>query len=100
MTLTTYKHNPNNPKKLSKAELKTLDEMKDKDIDYSDIPELDESFLENAIRVSESINKTKISLRLDNDVLAWLKQRGKGYQTRANRILRAAMEHDEQHLSD
>ena len=31
-------------------------------------------------------------IRLDADVLAWLKAYGRGYQTRINRILRAAME--------
>ena len=44
MTTTTYKHDPNNPKKLSKAELKAIDELEDKDIDYSDIPQLDGEF--------------------------------------------------------
>jgi len=29
---------------------------------------------------------------LDADVLAWLKGRGRGYQTRINRILRVVME--------
>jgi uncharacterized protein (DUF4415 family) len=33
--------------------------------------------------------KTAISLRLDADVLAWLKSQGPGYQTRINAILRA-----------
>jgi uncharacterized protein (DUF4415 family) len=31
------------------------------------------------------------SVRIDADVLAWLKSRGKGYQTRLNAILREAM---------
>ena len=30
------------------------------------------------------------SMRLDADVIAWLKKQGKGYQTRANRIPEAA----------
>jgi uncharacterized protein (DUF4415 family) len=33
--------------------------------------------------------KTSISLRLDADVLEWLKSQGPGYQTRINAILRA-----------
>jgi uncharacterized protein (DUF4415 family) len=33
--------------------------------------------------------KTAISLRVDADVLAWLKTQGPGYQTRINAILRA-----------
>jgi hypothetical protein len=33
-----------------------------------------------------------LRIRLDADVLNWLKARGRGYQTRINRILKAAME--------
>ena len=33
--------------------------------------------------------KTAISLRVDADVLEWLKAQGPGYQTRINAILRA-----------
>lgn len=36
--------------------------------------------------------KAAISLRLDADVLAWLKAQGPGYQTRINAILRAYKE--------
>ena len=36
--------------------------------------------------------KASISLRLDADVLAWLKAQGPGYQTRINAILRAFKE--------
>ncbi len=32
-----------------------------------------------------------VSLRLDADIVAWLKKRGKGYPTRANHILRERM---------
>jgi uncharacterized protein (DUF4415 family) len=32
-----------------------------------------------------------ISLRLDADVIAWLKKDGDGYQTRVNRMLREKM---------
>ena len=36
--------------------------------------------------------KASISLRLDADVLEWLKSQGPGYQTRINAILRAYKE--------
>ena len=36
--------------------------------------------------------KQQLTIRLDADVLAWLKSHGRGYQTRINRILRSAME--------
>jgi uncharacterized protein (DUF4415 family) len=35
--------------------------------------------------------KQSVSLRLDADVIAWLKKDGAGYQTRANRMLRERM---------
>jgi uncharacterized protein (DUF4415 family) len=60
-------------------------------IDYSDIPPLDESFLKKAA-VAWPPGKEQLTIRLDADVLAWLKGHGKGYQTRINRILRVAME--------
>ena len=36
--------------------------------------------------------KQMISLRLDQDLLEWLKSQGKGYQTRINAILRSYMD--------
>jgi uncharacterized protein (DUF4415 family) len=35
--------------------------------------------------------KRQLTVRLDADVVAWLRQQGKGYQTRLNRMLREAM---------
>jgi uncharacterized protein (DUF4415 family) len=37
-------------------------------------------------------SKKSISLRVDADLLEWLKAQGPGYQTRINAILRAYME--------
>jgi uncharacterized protein (DUF4415 family) len=37
--------------------------------------------------------KERITVRLDADVLAWLKAQGPGYQTRLNAILRGYMVH-------
>lgn len=36
--------------------------------------------------------KKEVHIRLDADLLAWLKQSGKGYQTRINSILRSYMQ--------
>ncbi len=64
--------------------------MDDSEIDYSDIPELDEKFFQNAeIRMPEP--KEAVSLRIDKDVLEWFKEKGKGYQTRINAVLRTYM---------
>jgi uncharacterized protein (DUF4415 family) len=65
--------------------------MKDSDIDYSDIPPLGEEFFKKAA-VPWPPEKKQLTIRLDADVLAWLKLHGRGYQTRINRILRVVME--------
>lgn len=65
--------------------------MKDSDIDYSDIPPLDRSFFTRATETWPPA-KQQLTIRLDADVLHWLRSSGRGYQTRINRILRMAME--------
>ena len=65
--------------------------LRDEDIDYSDIPELDNDFFRQA-RVVVPPGKQQLTIRLDTDVLAWLKAQGKGYQSRINAILRAYYE--------
>jgi uncharacterized protein (DUF4415 family) len=75
-----------------KAELKALADLPDDQIDFSDIPPLSEEFWENAEQGRfYRPRKTHASVRIDSDVLAWLKSQGKGYQTRLNAILRKAM---------
>jgi uncharacterized protein (DUF4415 family) len=74
-----------------KSDLARIDGFGDEEIDYSDIPSLDESFLKKAT-VAWPPAKEQLTIRLDADVLAWLKSQGKGYQTRINRILRVVME--------
>ena len=41
--------------------------------------------------------KQQVTLRLDTDVLQWLKSQGKGYQSRINTLLRAYMEAHRSH---
>ena len=65
--------------------------MTDADIDYADSPALTQEFLARAVRVPFPPAKRQLTIRLDDDVLAGLKGLGKGYQTRINWILRAAM---------
>ncbi len=65
--------------------------MGDSDIDYSDIPPLDKAFLAKAT-IPWPPTKKQLTIRLDADVLTWLKGHGRGYQTRINRILRVVME--------
>ena len=86
-----YKPDPLRPAKLTPRQAARLDAMTDKDIDYSDIPMLDDHFFKNATR--PLLQKKQLTIRLDPDVLDWLKGMGRGYQTRINLILRSAMEH-------
>ena len=78
-------------KKSIKSDLARIDRMSDADIDYSDIPELDDSFFTKATIPWPPVKK-QLTIRLDADVLEWLKGQGRGYQTRINRILRVVME--------
>lgn len=75
-----------------KMELKSLAEKPDSEIDFSDIPQLDEDFWKRAIS-NPFYRPVKVhaSVRIDADIMAWLKSQGRGYQTRMNAILREAM---------
>ena len=59
---------------------------KDEDIDFSDIPELDESFWQQAELVEPDLTE-QTTLRVKRFVLAYFKAPGKGYQTRINQVL-------------
>ncbi|CAB1065158.1 hypothetical protein D1BOALGB6SA_9955 [Olavius sp. associated proteobacterium Delta 1] len=64
--------------------------MPDSEIDYSDIPPLNEEFFKDGkLRLPKA--KSLISIRIDPDVLEWFKSQGAGYQTRINAVLRMYM---------
>ena len=66
--------------------------VKDEDIDFSDIPELDEDFWKLAELV-EPDRTDQITIRVKRSVLAYFKAPGKGYQTRMNRVLESYVRH-------
>jgi uncharacterized protein (DUF4415 family) len=75
-----------------KRKLAQLAAQPDSEIDFSEIPPLKESFWKNAVRNPfYRPVKQQLTVRLDTDVVAWLRRQGKGYQTRLNRLLREAM---------
>ena len=75
-----------------KAELEALAARPDSEIDFSDIPPLPDDFGKNAVRNPfYKPTKTSTTVRIDSDVLAWLRSQGKGYQSRLNAILRREM---------
>ena len=85
-------HNPPPLSDKQRARLSMLSRTPDSEIDYSDIPPLSDEFWKNAVRnpFYKPI-KQVTTVRVDSDVLLWLKGQGKGYQTRINAILREAM---------
>lgn len=75
-----------------RARLSLLAKIPDSEIDYGDIPPLGDAFWKSAIRNPfYKPTKQATTVRIDADVLLWLKSTGKGYQTRINAILREAM---------
>jgi uncharacterized protein (DUF4415 family) len=75
-----------------RREILALAKRPEKQIDTTDIKPLDRKFWTQAVRNPfYRPVKQSTTLRVDADVLAWLKGQGKGYQTRINSILREAM---------
>ena len=75
-------------KKSIKSDLARIDHRKEAGIDYSDIASLDKSFFTKATATWPPV-KQQLTIRLDADVLSWVKANGRGYQTRINTVLRA-----------
>ena len=76
---------------ISKKRMKQISSIKEKQIDYSDIPPLDKDFWDNA-KPMFSKGKKAISIRLDEDIIEFFKEEGKGYQSKINNVLRTYIE--------
>jgi uncharacterized protein (DUF4415 family) len=89
----TVTHTPGKPLTAKqKRELASLAALPDDRIDTTDLPELPPGAWKHAVRgLFYRPIKQAVSLRLDADIIAWLKKPGRGYQTRANHILRERM---------
>ncbi len=72
-----------------------VDAMKDKEIDFSDTPEVSPEMFARAIvrrGLKPVPRKAQLTLRMDSDVLEWFRKQGQGYQTKINALLRAYMD--------
>ena len=81
--------------KLSERQRKDLlavADLRDEDIDLSDIPEIRSIPPDAVIGKFYRPKKNSITIRLDADVIAWLRASGEGYQTRINAYLRQLMQ--------
>lgn len=92
---TVRKHSDEIPT-MSEERAKELEAMSDEDIDYSDIPPLDEEFFKNAKLVKRKPKTEQISIRIDTEVLEWFRNNDqeKGYQTLINDVLRTYVKHN------
>jgi uncharacterized protein (DUF4415 family) len=81
-------------KKLAEAqkrEIAVIAAKTDATIDFSEMPEVVDWTGAEVGRFYRPI-KRPVTMRLDDDVIAWLKSYGSGYQTKVNLLLRHAME--------
>ncbi len=73
---------------LNRTDKNKLNKLKNKEIDYSYIPETNADFWKDA-EVIYPANKTHLSIRLDDDIVQWFKKLGRGYQTKINAVLKS-----------
>ena len=76
----------------NRKQLQKLAARPDREIDLTDIPEIQEIPSDAVIGRFYRPKKTIVTIRLDADVVAWIKASGEGYQTRINAYLRQMMQ--------
>lgn len=70
---------------------KDVTKLKERQIDFSDIPELTDSQIQELYPKNWRPKKQAVSVRIDMDTIEWLKEPGeKGYLKRLNAVLRWA----------
>ncbi len=92
MSAKSTKHDSKTSK--SRTNWAKLHQKDDSDINYSDSAATDKSFWEDA-EVFMPVHKIHLSLRLDEDIIAFFKKQGRGYQTKINAVLKAYVKRHE-----
>ena len=77
-------------RRLSREQRRDIAAKKEEDIDLSEMPEVVDWSGADIGKFYRPPKKS-VTMRLDQDVIDWLKGYGKGYQTRVNLLLRHAM---------
>jgi len=88
------KMNRNFISKTSRTDWEYLDRMNDDEIDFSDNPEVGTEMFERGVvrkRLKPVLSSEKITIRLEKDVLSWLKSQENSYQQLINNLLRDQM---------
>src|SRR5690348_12619893 len=81
-----------------KTKLIKLHQKSDASINYKDSPATSEKFWEDA-EVIMPTHKIHLSVRLDEDIVEYFKQKGHGYQSRINAVLKAYVKAHTHHSS-
>ncbi len=80
------------PKPISKRVKAMSDaQIQNAAVNDSDAGSIAPEFWDDA-KVNMPVEKVSVGIRLDNDVVEWFKNAGKGYQTRINAVLKSYME--------
>ncbi len=100
MTTVNYTPDPQKKPQLTEEQEARLANLEDEDIDYSDIPELDDEFWKNAQVVNLDLTEP-VTLRVKRSVLRYFKAGGKkGYQSRMNAVLESYVKAQEKAQSE
>ena len=86
-----YTLDPAHPPTMTEEEMQTLRDLKDEEIDFSDIPPQPNTGWRRVSELVPAENKQQITLRLDADVIAFFRSTGRRYQSRINAVLRESM---------
>ena len=78
----------------SQTDWERVRELSDEEIQQAvqedpDTELLDEEWFQKAKLVVPTAEKTRITIRLDEDIVEYFKREGKGYQSRINAVLKA-----------
>ena len=82
--------------KSSKTDWEALESMTDEEIDYSDVPSLSDSFLENA-SVWRPKSKVSVTVEMDADLLDWFQKECKDWRAGVQTALRIYVEANRVH---
>ncbi|MFM2311893.1 MAG: hypothetical protein RLZZ04_1169 [Cyanobacteriota bacterium] len=87
MTIVNYTPDPSKKNQLTEEQEAKLANLADQDIDYSDIPALDDDFWDNAKLVTPDLTQP-VTLRVKQSVVQYFQGNNKkGYQSRMNAVL-------------
>jgi uncharacterized protein (DUF4415 family) len=83
-----FRLDPSNPPTMTEEQMQALRDLRDEDIDYSDIPPQTGGGWRRVSDLIPAENKQQITLRLDADVIEFFRSTGRRYQSRINAALR------------